>query len=132
MYHALLVLVKSSLAVPNLSNYGHLWYLREEWVDLVQSQILFYMHQQPMVPDHATKYEENPSSHYGGMCEDGLTDQQAVGQLIKSVRLMNYFLQRVNCAATRFHSPSIFYLSFYTPLHPPPNSIQRRVFHPAL
>ena len=22
------------------------------------------MHQQPMVPDHGTKYEENPSSHH--------------------------------------------------------------------
>ena len=23
-----------------------------------------------MVPDHDTKYEENPSSHHEGMCED--------------------------------------------------------------
>ena len=28
-----------------------------------QSQILFYVHQQPMVPDHGTQFEENPSCH---------------------------------------------------------------------
>ena len=27
-----------------------------------------------MVHDHGTKYEENPSSHHGGMCEDRWTD----------------------------------------------------------
>ena len=35
---------------------------------------LFYVHQQPMVPDHGTIYKENPSSHHGGMCEDGHGD----------------------------------------------------------
>ena len=29
------------------------------------------MHQRPMVSDHGTQYEENPSSQYGGMHEDG-------------------------------------------------------------
>ena len=29
------------------------------------------MHQRLMVPDHGTQYEENPSSHHGGMHEDG-------------------------------------------------------------
>ena len=28
--------------------------------------------QQPIIPDHGTKYEENSSSHHGGMHEDGL------------------------------------------------------------
>ena len=42
--------------------------------NLSQSQILFYMHEQPMVPDHGTQYEENPASHHGGILEDGLTD----------------------------------------------------------
>ena len=36
------------------------------------------MHQQPMVPDHGTQYEESPSSHHRGMHEnrhpDGQTD----------------------------------------------------------
>ena len=32
------------------------------------------MHQWPMVPDHDTEYEDNPSSHLGGICKDGLTD----------------------------------------------------------
>ena len=37
----------------------------------ISSQIRFYVHQQPMVPDHGTQCEENPSSHHGGMREDG-------------------------------------------------------------
>ena len=41
-----------------------------------QSQILFYVHQQPMVPDHGTKYEENPSSHDRWMWKDGQTDDR--------------------------------------------------------
>ena len=32
------------------------------------------MHQQPIIRDHVTQYEENPASHNGGMLEDGLTD----------------------------------------------------------
>ena len=28
-----------------------------------------------MVPDDGTKYEGNPSSHHGGMREDGLTGE---------------------------------------------------------
>ena len=35
-----------------------------------QSQILFYLHQQPMIPDHGTQDEENLFSHNGGMRED--------------------------------------------------------------
>ena len=38
---------------------------------LIITQILFYMHQKAMVPDHDTQYEENPSTHHGGMHEDG-------------------------------------------------------------
>ena len=41
---------------------------------MAKSQILFYVHQQPMISDHGTQYEGNPSSHHGGMFEDGLTD----------------------------------------------------------
>ena len=29
-----------------------------------------------MVPDHDTKYEENPSSHHGGMYEDEQIERQ--------------------------------------------------------
>ena len=32
-----------------------------------------------MVPN--TMYEENPCSHHGGMCEDGLTDRQ-IGSIL--------------------------------------------------
>ena len=42
--------------------------------NLAQIQIVFYMHQQPMVPDQGTQYEGNPSRYHGGMREDGLTD----------------------------------------------------------
>ena len=40
-----------------------------------QSQILFYMHQRPIVPAHGTQYEEYTSNHHGGMHEDGQTDR---------------------------------------------------------
>ena len=32
-----------------------------------------------MVHDHGTKYDENPSSHHGGMCDNGQTDGWADG-----------------------------------------------------
>ena len=32
------------------------------------------MNQWPMVLDYGTQYEENPSSHHGRMCNDGLVD----------------------------------------------------------
>ena len=34
------------------------------------------MHQHSMVPEHCTKYEENPSTHQGGMRDDSLMDGQ--------------------------------------------------------
>ena len=40
--------------------------------NLAQSQILFYMHQRPMVPDRGNQYEENESNNHEGMHEDGL------------------------------------------------------------
>ena len=40
------------------------------------SLIIFCVHQQPMVPDHGTKYEENPANYHGGMCEDGHKDRR--------------------------------------------------------
>ena len=47
--------------------------------NLAQSQILLYIHQRVMLPDHDTQYEENQSSHHGGVHEhghpDGLTDR---------------------------------------------------------
>ena len=30
----------------------------------------YFMYQRPVVPDHGTQYEESPSIHHGGMCED--------------------------------------------------------------
>ena len=38
--------------------------------NLAESQILFYKNQWPMVSDHGTQYEENQSSHHGGICEE--------------------------------------------------------------
>ena len=40
------------------------------------TQLLFYMHQQPVVLDHGTQYEDNPSSHRGGMRKDTLTEKR--------------------------------------------------------
>ena len=40
------------------------------------AKFFFYVHQQAMVPDHGTKYEDNSSCHHGGMCEDGQMDGQ--------------------------------------------------------
>ena len=34
-----------------------------------RAKIILYVHQQPMVADHGTQYEENPSSHHGGIHE---------------------------------------------------------------
>ena len=45
------------------------------YANLAQSHILFYKHQQPMVPDHATEYGKSPSIYHGRMHEDGLTDR---------------------------------------------------------
>ena len=47
--------------------------------NLAQSQILFYMHQQPMIPDHGTQYEENPASHHGRMNKDRHPDGRRDG-----------------------------------------------------
>ena len=41
---------------------------------MAQSQIILYIHQRHMVPDHGTQYEDNPSSHHGGMYKDRQTD----------------------------------------------------------
>ena len=35
---------------------------------LAEQQIILYGH-------HCTKYEENPASHHGGICEDGPADR---------------------------------------------------------
>ena len=40
------------------------------YLNFAQSQILLYMHQRSIVPDHSAQYEENPSIHHGGMYED--------------------------------------------------------------
>ena len=45
-----------------------------------------------MVPDHSTKYEENPASHHGGMHKDGLTDGCRDGQMDGRSRLFLYSL----------------------------------------
>ena len=41
-----------------------------------------------MVPDHGTQYEENPSSHYGGMSGDVSKSNQAM-VIHKNTLLMN-------------------------------------------
>ena len=35
--------------------------------NLAQSQIVFHMNEQPLVPDHGIQYKEQPSSHHEGM-----------------------------------------------------------------
>ena len=46
------------------------------YIHFAQNQILFYVHQRPIVPDHSTQYEETPYSLHGGMCKDGQADSQ--------------------------------------------------------
>ena len=60
---------KHSIFTKNVHNYSN----------LAQNQILFYIHKRPMVPVHSTQCEENPSSHGGGMCKDGLTNRWTEG-----------------------------------------------------
>ena len=42
--------------------------------NFAQSQILFDIHQQPMVPGYGNKYEGNPSCHHREMCKDRQMD----------------------------------------------------------
>ena len=59
------------------TNTQNLWKQYHHYSNWAQSQILFYMHQQPLLPDHhhSTQYEENPSSHHGGKHKDWLMDR---------------------------------------------------------
>ena len=41
----------------------NLWKKCHNYSNLEQNQFLYYVHQQPMVLNHGTKYEEKPSSH---------------------------------------------------------------------
>ena len=41
---------------------------------MAHSKILLIMHHRPMIPDYGTQYEDNLSSHHGGMHTDRLTD----------------------------------------------------------
>ena len=46
-----------------------------------------------MILDHGTKYEENLSNHYGGMCEDGQMDGWTIrpGPLLYSSILLFWY-----------------------------------------
>ena len=73
-----------------------------------QSQILFYMHQQPMVPDHGTQYEENQSSHHGGICEDWQTGpfpifpDSALAESGNNIKNLNYETHRRYIKGSRY------------------------------
>ena len=62
------------ILLSNITSTQNWWKNGHNNSNLAESQILFDMHQHPKVPDHGTQYEENPSSHNGGMCEDGHPD----------------------------------------------------------
>ena len=64
--HRIFVILQQTLNISGKN--GH------NYSNLAQSQILFYMHQWLIVPDHGNQYEENPSTHHGGMLEDGNPD----------------------------------------------------------
>ena len=57
--------------MPQAQNY---FFTLHNYSNLIQSQILFYMPQQLMVPDHGTKYKENRASHHERLHEDGYPD----------------------------------------------------------
>ena len=56
------------------TNTQNVWKNSHNYSNLTQSQIVFYVHQRPMVPDHGTQYQKNSSSHHEGMREDVSTD----------------------------------------------------------
>ena len=60
------------ILLQDIRTNSHLWKNCHNYANLSQCQILFYMHQQPMVPDYGAKYEENPSWHHRGKCNDGI------------------------------------------------------------
>ena len=62
------------------TNTENLWNNSHNYSNLAPSQILFYMHLWPMVPDHGTQYEKYPSSH--GMEECAWTARQTDGRTV--------------------------------------------------
>ena len=89
----------------------HLWY--QLWREFIQpsqmnawrqtkimtiwpraNENIFYVHQQPMVLDHGTIYEENPSSHHECKRTDWLTDRLTEGWMSGGFSL---FLWRQYC-----------------------------------
>ena len=52
---------------------------RHSYSILAQSQILLYVHQQFMVPDHGTQTEKNPLSHHVVIHQDVLTNEVTDG-----------------------------------------------------
>ena len=61
----------SSLKYHNKVPYKHSKLMKKmpQLFNLAWSNILVYMHLQPMVPDHGTKNEKNPSNPHGGICK---------------------------------------------------------------
>ena len=52
---------------------------------------MFYVHQYPIVTYHGNRYEENPASHHGGMCENEQTAGQMDGSMAGVIDgLMNW------------------------------------------
>ena len=62
----------SEISQQTLKMYEKMAIMNQIW----QSQILFYVYQWPMLPDHGTEYEENPSSHHEQMHNYGRMDWQ--------------------------------------------------------
>ena len=65
-------------------------YSNEAW-----SQLLFYVHQQTMAPDHSTEYEDNLSSCHRGMCKGQMNRQ--------TNRQINKLMDQAHSYITQFH-----------------------------
>ena len=89
-----------NMAMDITTNTQNVWKNCHNYSNMAYSQILFYMHKRPMVPDHGTQYEENPYSHHGGMHEDGKTDRQTDSQTARhghksSPRIMHFNFKQI-------------------------------------
>ena len=81
----------SEISYQTLKRYGQNGRI---YSNLTQRQIIFYMQQWPMIPDHGTQYEETPSNHHGGMCNEGLDPSRIMSYKFQTqaTRLVSSFL----------------------------------------
>ena len=52
-------------------------------MDNLSQSLIHFLHQQPMVPDHGTQYEENTFRHHGEIHEDGHSDEQMNRHMVR-------------------------------------------------